>query len=219
MNIHREKDFPLYQDIAVRVFKKTPVNGIALAQRKLVKGVGINDADYNVTFKNEGKRLMCPVYRKWVQMLARVYCPKYQAKQPTYKKVTVCTEWLTFSNFAKWYEEYYVEGYHLDKDIKVKGNTVYSPDTCLFVPHAINNLILDNSSFRGEFPLGVSFHKPTSKYRADVTVDGKQKYLGGYVTPELAHTAYKKGKNEELYRKMQQFPYLAIYLKQYLFRE
>ena len=48
--------------------------------------------------------------------------------------VVVAPVWHNFQNFAKWVEQQCVpDDYQLDKDIKVKGNLVYSPDVCLLV--------------------------------------------------------------------------------------
>ena len=38
--------------------------------------------------------------------------------------------------------------------------------------------------------LGVCFHKDVGKWQAQIKIDGKNKYLGLYATPELAHSAY-----------------------------
>lgn len=70
-------------------------------------------------------------YYIWKSMLARCYSAR---KSSCYEGVTVCEEWHNFQNFAKWFEENYVEGYELDKDIKIRGNKLYSPETCMFVP-------------------------------------------------------------------------------------
>ena len=78
-------------------------------------------------------------YSVWVNMLVRCYCTEYQEKYPCYKDCTVVEEWHSFQNFAKWYEENYVEGYHLDKDIKIEGNRIYGPDTCMLVSRQDNN--------------------------------------------------------------------------------
>ena len=43
----------------------------------------------------------------------------------------------------------------LDKDILIKGNKIYSQDTCIFVPKAINSLFTNRKRFRGEYPIGV----------------------------------------------------------------
>ena len=82
--------------------------------RKLVHGVGINDADYAVVeFETigyaDGKRKQklvwfCPYYRAWTSMLKRCYSIKSQERQPTYKGCSVTDEWLTFSNFKSWME-------------------------------------------------------------------------------------------------------------------
>ena len=60
----------------------------------------------------------------------------WHKNNPTYKNCSVCEEWHNFQNFAKWFYDNYPNDdlkYELDKDIKVEGNKVYSPDTCLFV--------------------------------------------------------------------------------------
>jgi hypothetical protein len=47
------------------------------------------------------------------------------------------------------------EGKQLDKDLKVLGNMVYSPDTCLFISPDLNRFLNENHNSRGEFPIGV----------------------------------------------------------------
>ena len=82
------------------------------------------------------------VYKIWHGMLERAYCPKFQAKNPTYVGVTVCDEWRNFQVFAEWFfnASNFVEGLHLDKDIIKKGNRVYCPEYCKFVTLAENNV-------------------------------------------------------------------------------
>lgn len=57
------------------------------------------------------------------------------------KGVYVCDEWLanpvSFINWAL--ENGWNDTLEIDKDIKVPGNMVYSPDTCLLVSKAVNN--------------------------------------------------------------------------------
>ena len=77
-------------------------------------------------------------YQVWTSMIERCYCSKSQEKHPTYIGVTVCPEWHDFQVFAEWFDENYIKGYHLDKDIKLKGNKIYSPEACLFVNQADN---------------------------------------------------------------------------------
>ena len=70
-------------------------------------------------------------------------------------------------------------------------NKTYSETACVFVPQEINLFFIDRGNDRGEYPVGVSFHKRDGKFQAQCTVNGKQQYLGLYNTPEEAFTAYK----------------------------
>lgn len=75
-------------------------------------------------------------YQKWRNMLVRCYDDSYQEKNPSYKGCSVRADWHDFQNFAQWFEDNYPKNgdrYELDKDIKIKGNRVYGPDTCMFV--------------------------------------------------------------------------------------
>lgn len=85
------------------------------------------------TYKAHLNGIATKHYMVWSNMLERCYDSNCWSRNPTYKGCTVVEEWHNFQNFAKWFEENYIEGYHLDKDIKVKGNKVYGPDTCMFV--------------------------------------------------------------------------------------
>jgi hypothetical protein len=116
-------------------------------KNKLVLGVGINDLLTSSTTK---------AYSTWYNMIRRCYPPQNQIRNYTYIGCTVCDEWLVFSNFKKWHDENYREGFHLDKDILIEDNKVYSPDTCVFVPQYLNSLLTDSRKARGECPVGVS---------------------------------------------------------------
>lgn len=153
-------------------------------KRKLVYGVGINDM---VSARKH------PALQTWMMMLKRCYRKKDLKKEPTYIGCSVCEEWLTFSNFAKWYEENYVEGYELDKDLIKKGNKVYSPETCCFIPHKINQALTNRRLHRGTEPIGV-YKTRNNTYSAHCGVDGVQLHLGTYPTPEEAFLAYKEAK-------------------------
>jgi hypothetical protein len=162
---------------------------------KLVYGVGVNDADY-VVFPTgpDGKRGMCLYYQAWKDMLERAYNPKFHARYPTYIGVTVCEEWHSFMAFRAWMETQDWEGKHLDKDIIVPGNKVYSPATCVFVPGQINSLLCDSAASRGEWPIGVTWNKQAEKFRAHIRENGRLRQLGYFTTPEAAHLAWRKEK-------------------------
>jgi len=162
---------------------------------KKVFGVGINDANYAVSpIGPDGKRLLSPYYDAWNGMLKRAYCLKFHARFPTYTGVTVCEEWHSFMAFRAWMETQDWQGKQLDKDIIVPGNKVYSPDTCVFVPPAINTLLLDGGAARGEWPIGVYWHKRGKKFCAQIKIAGRLKYLGLFTCPHEAHMAWRKAK-------------------------
>lgn len=154
--------------------------------KKPIYGVGINDIDLAHGTK---------CYKHWVGVLQRCYSDIWHSKYPTYKDCTICDEWKFLSNFKKWFDENYKEGYHLDKDILVKGNKVYSPSTCAFIPPRINLLHGRSQASRGEFPVGV--HKRGNRYVASVTLgDSHIKSLGYFITPIDAFRAYKEAKQK-----------------------
>ncbi len=162
----------------------------------LVYGHGINDANYAVLPRINGKQIRCPFYRTWQSMLQRVYSQKYHDTNPTYVGITVCQEWLIFSNFKAWLETQNWQGNELDKDIIKPGNKHYSPDTCCFVPHALNSLLNDNSAARGEWIIGVRYNKFAKKYTAQCCDGkGKLKHLGSFDTASTAHAAWVKFKS------------------------
>ena len=143
-----------------------------------------------------GKPTKC--YITWRNMLMRCYDPKYQEKQPTYKGCTVCPEWHNFQVFAEWYYSHYYEVGNneqmtLDKDILNKGNKVYSPNTCVFVPQSINSLFTKRNNERGEYYIGV--YKKGNKFVAHLSKgNGKLIHLGMFNNSKEAFQAYKEHK-------------------------
>lgn len=140
-------------------------------------------------------------YALWQRMLERVYSKDGNINS-TYKDVEVCEEWLNFQNFASWfYSQKHSKsvdskgrGYELDKDILSKGDKVYSPKTCSFVPREINTLLVKRDKLRGNFPIGVTYHKVGKKFQARLNYFGKGVGLGLFNTAEEAFKAYKKAK-------------------------
>jgi hypothetical protein len=165
------------------------------SKNKLLYGVGLNDSRLPVRKYVDGKTVFfCPIYKTWSNMLKRAYCEKYQGKHPTYKDVTVCKEWLLFSNFRDWMIEKEWEGKDLDKDILFIGNREYSPDRCCFVSSGINSLLLDNKHRKGDYPTGVDYVKRNGKFRARCNFAGREETVGYYDNPESAEREYKKFK-------------------------
>ena len=159
---------------------------------------------YNVGYIGVGKyhkNTHKEIYQSWRDMLKRCYDPYELNKYPTYIDCYVYEEWCNFQEYAKWHESNHYEIFnqrmHLDKDILVKGNKIYSPDTCIFVPERVNELFTKSDVIRGEYPIGVNYHKQHKKLQVRCnTLKEKRKHLGYFPLnkPFQAFTAYKNFK-------------------------
>lgn len=138
-------------------------------------------------------------YTYWNSMICRGFSAEYKEAYPTYVNVTVCDEWLNYQTFANWAVQqigFGDKGFVLDKDILLKRNKTYSPDTCVFVPHQINSLLVKADAMRGEWPIGVYFDSKKCKLAACVRINGSNKTLGYFKTAEDAFNAYKVAKEK-----------------------
>ena len=162
---------------------------------------------YDIGYIGQGKYLAVnykKAYNHWRKMLQRCYDPYYINKHLSYTDCFVCEEWHCFQNFAKWYVENIYncnnEIMDLDKDILIKGNKIYSPETCVFVPQRINKLIVNQETKRGEYPVGVSLRSDKIALCAvcGIGLNGKHinKHLGSFSLnrPFQAFYTYKKFK-------------------------
>ena len=166
---------------------------------RLVCGVGINDADFPMSKPVNGKIKKIPSYECWKNMLFRCYSPSVLAKSPCYSGCSVCDEWLSFSAFHEWFEGQHKEpGWHLDKDLLTPGNKCYSPDSCIFVPQAVNSFTTDNRAKRGDCLIGVNWHKRDKRYRSQCKnpFTGADEHLGYFTNEQEAHFAWKRRKHE-----------------------
>ena len=141
-------------------------------------------------------------YRLWTDMLERGYSSILHKKRPAYESTTVCEEWHNFQNFAGWCDsqeffnvkDHKGRTYHLDKDTLSSGIKEYSPNTCCFVPHEVNILLVNKGDFRNGMPTGVHFSMLKMKYKAQLSLLGKNTHLGTFTDPKEAFQAYKKAK-------------------------
>lgn len=150
------------------------------------------------------------IYAAWFNMLSRCYDEQMLLTHPSYKGCSVCLQWLDFQEFAKWYEyQQAPDGWHLDKDIRIVGNKIYSPETCGLVPPEINQLFVRQKRRKNNgLPLGV-FYKPrytkSGKFiRNDIFAackdsTGKQAHLGYFHSTDEAAMAYKEYKNRVIH--------------------
>lgn len=139
-------------------------------------------------------------YKFWKSMIQRCYDKSFLMSHPEYKECTVCEEWHNFQNFAKWFDDNYynIEEriMNLDKDILCKGNKIYSPSTCVFVPDNINLLFANHTVTRGKYPIGVTYEKRRGMFDASMSVKKYKNHLGLFNTPEEAFYAYKTEKEK-----------------------
>ena len=177
-----------------QTYSNFKLGGIRNPYDKTVYGIGyLGEGHYKVYIDQDHLE---PVYNVWRTLLGRVCTEKHREQFPAYADCKVCDEWLCYQNFAKWWNEnmYHVgtERMHLDKDILIKGNKLYSPDTCLIVPQRINMLFLQKPNKYG-LPNGI---KPTcgGEYEARYN----HKYLGLYVSIKEAEVAHEKAKREAI---------------------
>jgi hypothetical protein len=163
-----------------------------------VYGVGFMPFKYD-SHESSGK--ITKEYNLWSGMMTRCYNINYHNKKPTYIGTQVCGAWLHMDTFSDWCQTqigYKEEGFQLDKDILTKGNKIYSPDNCVFVPSEINSQLTKANSRRGDYPIGVSWHSQHEKFMACLREDNKTRHLGYYTDPALAFTAYKIAKEKYL---------------------
>lgn len=166
-----------------------------------VRGVGyIGSGPHCPTDKESNTHI---AHKIWSDMLTRAYT---DIKGGAYRDVTVCEEWHNFQNFAEWCKSqiFFGEvGYELDKDIVRRGNRVYCPEFCRFVPGELNRLLINRSNARGRYKLGV--HKNSRNlnkcFTACISKDGVRHHLGNFYTEDEAFTAYKIEKERHIKEK------------------
>lgn len=128
----------------------------------------------------------------WHTMFKRCYSKKVHETHKTYVGCSVSPEWHDFQNFASFCTLYRKDSWQLDKDLLIKGNKIYGPDTCVWLPIEINSCIKTNKSRRGECLIGVKPSYLGNCYEARCRdTDGKQKMLGKFSTEAEAFDTYK----------------------------
>jgi len=176
---------------------------------KLVGGIGTKGCTYPTTFNGK----MLKEYDIWGSMLLRC-TEKCWANYPSYVN-TFCSEnFKSYTFFYEWCQEQKGFGnkdekgkyWQLDKDLLVKGNKLYSEDTCVFVPQEINILLIKCDSVRGDSPVGVHWHKKDKKFHSRCSDGfGKQKHLGCFSTAKEAFLAYKNFKEAYIKQVAEQY--------------
>lgn len=166
--------------------------------RKVVEPVMYGVGYHGLLYENS----YCESYQRWHYIMNRCYSKAVHELQPEYEGCTVCEEWHNYSNFKLWYDEnsawwrMFDEKFEIDKDILIKGNKVYSPETVSFVPKLINSFFVRTVKNDRTYPLGVYYDKDKNKYRACVSFMGQSIKLGTFETVEDAFARYKVYKED-----------------------
>ena len=158
---------------------------------RLVHGFGINDKSCPIKDKD---RKLLKEYNMWRNMIARCHRKDVQERQPTYINCEISKNFKYYHLFYKWYHSQIgcnTPNAELDKDLIFKGNKIYSEDNCLLLPDEINVFLTKRESLRGLHPVGVHFHKPLNKYRAQINKNKKKIHLGYFSDTNSAFNAYK----------------------------
>ena len=159
-----------------------------------VFGVGISGTKYPITVDS----VKTKEYGLWKDMLRRCYSDAYKKRKPTYEGCEVSDKFKSYEYFYEWCNSqvgFDVKGFDLDKDLLIKGNKVYSEDSCIFIPAEINLLLVKREALRGEHLIGVCWCKRDKVFVARVNKNKvKRENLGSFKTELEAFEAYKQAK-------------------------
>ena len=159
-----------------------------------VFGVGIVGTKYLITVDG----VKTKEYALWYGMLARCYSDAFKKKNPTYEGCKCSENFKSYEYFYEWCHKqvgFGNDGFELDKDLLVKGNKVYSESTCVFLPQEVNSLLTKCVASRGEYLIGVCWHKRDKAFIARLGKNkGKREHLGSFKTEIEAFNAYKEAK-------------------------
>jgi len=146
--------------------------------------------------KEKGAERHVKEYENWNSMIKRCYVPAQNLN--SYQDKEVCDEWKCFQNFAAWAVEqvgFKEKTWHLEKDLLIKGNTVYRPEACCYLPREINGFV--KRKRMNDLPIGVDIaykYDGTPYFRTQAREDGKNVCLGSFSSIEDAFAAYKTHK-------------------------
>lgn len=163
---------------------KPSLYGVGIIGSDLATIGGIRDATYSL----------------WKDMFYRCYSKKGK-NLSTYEDSEVAGNFIYYSFFKEWclkQKGFGNKGWQLDKDILVKGNKIYSEDTCCFVPKEINMAFVKSNARRGKYPIGVHYREDRGKYVATLNNFNGNCFLGHFNTSEEAFVAYKLAKEQRI---------------------
>lgn len=140
-------------------------------------------------------------YALWKEMIRRCYDESFKTKHTSYDKCCVSDNFKHLSYFKEWCGKqvgFDNDDWHLDKDILLKGNKIYSEDTCVFVPRIINQAVVTNKLNRGKFLIGVHQDRREGRFLSCMSIGGERQILGHFNDELEAFLAYKQAKENYL---------------------
>ena len=159
-----------------------------------VYGVGVIGDKY----PSKVNGVLTKEYKLWTSMLVRCYSDNFKKRRPTYEGCEVSDKFKSYEYFYEWCNKqvgFGVEGFELDKDLLIKGNKVYSENSCVFIPVEINSLLVKRENMRGKYLIGVCWSKTANTFVSRVSRNkGMQEHLGVFNTELEAFRAYKVAK-------------------------
>ena len=163
-----------------------------------VYGVGVVGTKYPTTING----VQTKEYALWTGVLERCYSETLKERRPTYEGCEVSDKFKSYEYFYEWCHKQVGFGnegnenpFHLDKDLLIKGNKIYSESTCVFIPAEVNTLLVKRTASRGEHLIGVCWKKANKAFVATVRKNkGKQEHLGYFNTEIEAFNTYKTAK-------------------------
>ena len=173
--------------------------GLEARMKPSICGVGYLGCNLELKASYNGKK--CSIYYAWVRMIERCYSEKVHERCPTYTGCYVSDEFKDYSKWREWYDNYQYkqDDWQLDKDLLIKGNKIYSEETCVFLPREINVALTKSNKTRGDKLIGVCFNKQYKKFESRVSLGAcNQQSLGYYDNEYDAYLAYKEAKEAYL---------------------
>jgi hypothetical protein len=125
----------------------------------------------------------------WSGLFKRAYDEKTLIERPGYAGATVNAGWHEFGGFVDWTEQavgWKNKNWHVDKDLILRGNREYGPETCCMLPPVVNSALWVREHI---LPPGVT-KLPDGYYRGGFYEDGKVQQKR-FKTPEEAFEFYK----------------------------
>ena len=170
----------------------------------------IGEGPYKSRIGKESKIL--EPYATWSRILSRCYDPVAKKKLPAYEGCTMFKPWHNLQIFGSWYEENFYqipnEKMEIDKDILVKWNKIYGPETCVFVSRDMNRLLERRVRARGQNPIGVSWNKGDKYFESCCSYKNKRVHHTFHKNEIEAFLSYKNFKENLLKNIAEEYKYI-----------